>query len=134
MSLATFVEALGSMTVTGVRKTYAAPPTSLATANLPALYPRVPASLDSRIPVLTSAATDLQRHVVELVIVVNPIGQSLAPLNFAATVALIDAMHTALAALAGTSDVVDSWSMAVTAEQIGAEAYWVLVETVEGTE
>lgn len=134
MSLATFVTTLGALSVAGVRKTYDAPPVQLATANLPVLYPRLPASLDTNVPVLASGATDLRRHVVELVIVVNPIGQSNAPANFTAAIALIDAMHTALATLAGSSEVVDSWSIALTAEPIGADGYWVLVATVSGSE
>lgn len=134
MSLATFVETLDGLSVAGVKRTYTAPPVQLATTDLPALYPRIPASLATTVPVLSGSSTGLRQMTAELVIVVEPVGQNLAPANYEKTVGLIDGAHTALETLAGTDETVDGWSMRVAAEEIGDGVYWVLVATVNGSE
>lgn len=134
MTLATFTAALGGLSVTGVKRAYTAPPAQLATANLPALYPRIPASLASAVPVLAGNGVDLRRLTAELVIVVEPLGQSTAPTNFERTVGLIDALHAALEDACATDDAIDGWSLRLTAEEVGDNAYWMLVATVNGSE
>lgn len=134
MSLATFVAALGGMSVAGVKKAYTAPPAQLATAHLPALYLRIPASEAATVPVLAGNGIDLRRYTAELVIVVEPIGQNLAPANFEKTVGLIDALHDALQTLAGTDESVDGWTLRLTVEEVGDNAYWMLVAAVNGSE
>ena len=134
MTLATFTAALGALSVTGVKKAYTAPPAQLATANLPALYPRIPASLATTIPVLAGGGVDLRRLTAEIVIVVEPLGQSTAPANFERTVGLIDALHDALAVAAETDESIDGWALRLTAEEVGDNAYWMLVATVNGSE
>lgn len=134
MSLTTFVQTLGALSVAGVKKAYTAPPAQLATANLPALYPRIPASLASTVPVLSGNSTGLRQMTAELVVVVEPLGQNTAPANFERTAALIDALHTTLETLAGTDETVDGWAMRLTAEEVGDGAYWMLVATVNGSE
>jgi hypothetical protein len=134
MSLRAFIAELSAIAVVGVRQAYAAPPERLATANLPALYPRIPTALTAQATVLAQGSLVPPSLTVELVVVVEPVGQGTAPTNFARTVTLIDALHAALGGLLENSETIDSWSVVLTAEQVGADAYWLLVATVNGSE
>ena len=131
MTYTEYVATLAGLTVTGVVKAYTSPPTQLSTAQLPAQWARLPqgettiASMGGQmgLPSLTC----------DLVLAVEVIGQNTQPANYAKALAIIDALHAALADEA-LGCVVDSWQMRLDAEQIGDTAYWVIVATVTGSE
>ncbi len=93
-TLAAYVADLAALTVTGVTRSYSAPPVQINTADLPCMYPRLPQLADN--PVTACGQGGWPIHTAELVIMVEPLGQNLQPTNFAAVLALIDALQAAL--------------------------------------
>ena len=113
MTYTEYVAILAGLDVAGVVKTYTAPPTQLSTAQLPAQWARLPqgettiASMGGQmgLPSLTC----------DLVLAVEVIGQNTQPANYAKALAIIDALHAALADEA-LGCVVDSWQMRLDAD------------------
>ncbi len=128
---AQFVSALAGLTVTGVKRKFTSTPTQLSTADLPATYPRIPNASEGGLtaegqggwPTLTC----------DLVIVVEPMGQSRPSANFAATVSLIDNLNTALRGASLTKSK-HSWTVRREGVNVdgGQTDYWALVATVTG--
>jgi len=131
MTYTEYVATLAGLTVTGVVKAYSAPPTQLSTAQLPAQWARLPSG-ETTISTMTGAA-GLPSLTCDLVIAVEVIGQNTQPANYAKALAIIDALHAALADEA-LGCVLDSWQMRVDVDQVGDTAYWVIVATVTGSE
>ena len=131
MTYTEYAAMLSGLDVTGVVKAYTAPPTQLSTAQLPAMWPRLPSG-ETTIATMTGAA-GLPSLACDLVIAVNAYGQGMQPVNYAAALTIIDALQTTLTTEA-LDNVVDSWQMRLDAEQIGDTAYWVIVATVTGSE
>lgn len=128
---ATFVNNLAGMSVSGVTRAYTEPPRTLNTVDLPAMWPRLPEAENS-VVTLTQVA-GLRSATVELVIALEPYQQSTQSANFAATIAMLDAIETALVANA-TSFGIDRWI--VRQELTGFTetiAYWSLIVSVQGS-
>lgn len=128
---ADFVGALGNMTVTGVTKKMTSPPRQVSTAQLPLQFPRLPAGTNS-VETLSST-TALKRGTCELVILVEAVGQSTLPLNFALALTLLDNLDAALGTLAA-SGTVDDWAIRQGAEVLADDTqFWALIATVRGS-
>jgi hypothetical protein len=126
-----FVTNIAGMTVSGVTSAKAAPPQQLNTADLPLSYPRLPIA-DNQSVTLTHGR-GLLTVAAELVVIMEPYRQGSNVANFAATVAMIDAIETAIAANAATYDI-DRWNIALQIEEYGADRpYWQLVARIEGS-
>ena len=121
--------------MTGVTRKYAlnaTPPTSLNTASLPAQFIWPGGGVDDVQRVFQSGGWPQYRAT--LVIAVEAVAQSNAPANYAACVAMIDNLRTALAAaqdtIAGSDVGVVSWSIREEVRGIGEVSYWCVLATV----
>lgn len=132
MTYSEFVTAISSLSVTGVRKKFDAPPSQLSTAALPAMYPRFPEG--SGEVVALDGSSGISSFACELAIVVNPGAQDRNDVNYAAAVALMSALDEALRAEAADEDYIDRWSMRLDVEPIGEVMYWVIIARVEASE
>ncbi|GIV82783.1 MAG: hypothetical protein KatS3mg051_2137 [Anaerolineae bacterium] len=122
------MSALGSLSVTGVTRTSASAPRQLNTADLPYMFPRVPAG-ESEVATLVGGR-GLRQATAELVIVVEPVLQNVHSANVSAVAALVDNLDTALAD--NVNDLgLDGWSLRVEQDLVGDTAYWMLVATLE---
>lgn len=125
-----FVADLADLVVTGVVRNYDHPPEQIETADLPALYVRLPAGENGTVTL--TALGGLRTATCEMVIAVEPVQQNQNEPNFAATVALLDAVEDALTASALTIGV-DQWSMRMEVDYLGDTAYWLLIASVQGS-
>ena len=125
---AAFVPALMDMTVSGVNKTIDQSPTQIAT--LPLMYPKLPTGENA--VAAFSSAVGLSAATCEVVIVIEALRQNLQPVNFAAALAMMDALAAALETDAESIGI-DSWEMRVEQNVIGDTAYWLIVATVEAS-
>lgn len=126
-SYATFVAALTDLTITGVTRVHDEPPHQLNTADLPAMYPRLPEQENEVISL--GGTVGLATRTCELVFLVEPAMQNTNAANFAATVALVDAIETALTGLSVGS--IDRWTIRQETATFGDTPYWALVASVE---
>lgn len=131
MTYAEYVATLTALTVAGVTKRYSAPPAQLSTAQLPAMWARLPSGTVE--VVAMDGGAGLPSFTCDLVIAIEAMGQNTQPANYAKALAVIDAMQTTLTTEALNSDL-DSWQMRVDVDQVGDTAYWVIVATVTGSE
>lgn len=125
---AAFVASINALTVTGVKRKYTSPPNRLSTADLPAMYPRLPSGAEG--PVTADGQGMWPTLTAEIVIVVEPVGQNLQPTNFAAAVTMLDNLSIALrsAQLAKSKT---RWTMRQQIVNYGTETnYWTLVASV----
>jgi len=130
MTYTSLVNGLSSMTVTGVVCKYSESPPQLSSAQLPAMYPRLP---EGSLAVLNlSGVTGLLECVVELVIVVNSTMQSTSGSNFVLCLSLLDALNTALASNVIALNL-DRWSLRQEEGIIGDIPYWLIVARVEAS-
>jgi len=128
---ATYVNNLSGMSVTGVTRKYTEPPRSLNTADLPAMWPQLPTAENSSVTL--THISGLRQASVDLIIAVEPYQQSTNNANFAATIALIDNVETALVTNAASFDI-DRWTIRQGILEITeGSAFWILIVTVEGS-
>lgn len=125
-----YVTSVSALTVTGVTTATLAYPTQINTVMLPLSYTRIPV-VENSIATLTNVR-DLKKCVVELVVIIEPIGQSTSLLNYTAALDLIDALEDAFVATARTTGI-DSWLIALDIEDYGGKNFWVLVCRVQGS-
>lgn len=130
MTYAEYVVTLAGLTVPGVARRFNAPPTQLSTAQLPAMWPRLPRGASN--VVTLGSALDMAVLTCDLIVAVEPVGQNTQPTNYAKAIGLIDALQSALAAEAA-GGMVDSWTFRLDGELVGETAYWVVVATVTGS-
>jgi len=113
-----FVTSLAGLTVTGVRTKQAFPPVAHNSGDMPLMYPRWPRAENGNITLAGNRG--LKQGTCELVIAISPVLQGTNQSNYAAAIALVDALETALAAaILGLG--IDEWSIAVEMDT-GAEA------------
>jgi len=130
MSYATFVQSVADLSITGVTRIYDEPPSTISTADLPASYPRLPEM--TREVISLGYTAGLPEHVVELVILVEPVGTDTNAANFAEMVSLIDNANTSVGN-AASSIGIDRWSVRQETAVIGESPYWALVVNVEAS-
>lgn len=129
-TLTAFVTSLGDLTVTGVTTKLDEPPRSKQTADLPAQWVQA--------PVIERAPATFQKQGklwdilrAQLVIAYEPVGQSTQAANWAAILAGIDNLHTALAGssmVQGRIQYTISHGIVLMA---GIE-YWAVIGDIEG--
>jgi hypothetical protein len=125
-----YVATLAGLTVPGVVKAYSAPPSQLSTAQLPAMWPRLPSG--ERAVVTLGNGVGLTTRTLDLVLAVEAAGQGTQPTNYSRALTLIDALDAALEA-AAEDGTLDEWALRVDVEQIGDVLYWAIVATVTGS-
>lgn len=127
---ADYVADLAALTVTGVVRSYDHLPEQIETADLPALYVRLPAGENQTVTL--TALGGLRQATCEIVIVVEPVQQNQNEPNFEACIGFLDALESALTTNALTIGI-DQWSMRVEVDYVGDTAYWLLIASVQGS-
>lgn len=131
MTYTSFVNALASITVAGVKRQYTAPPSQLSSADLPAMHPQLPEHTQEVINLVSSPG--LFAAACELAIVIKANQQGTAAANFAECLTMLDALNSAL--IDNTSALnIDRWSMRQDGVTYGDTAYWTIVARVEASE
>jgi hypothetical protein len=130
MTYTEFVSMLAGLTVTGVPRRFNAPPVQLSTAQLPAMWPRLPRGASN--VVTLGSALDVAVLTCDLVVAVEAVGQNAQLTNYARALSIIDALQAALTAEA-EEGALDSWQFRLDGELIGETPYWVIVATVTGS-
>ena len=108
-TFAEFAADLCGMTVTGVQKVYSAPPESLNSANLPALFPMLPEG--NQAALTFGAALYSGTQTLELWVPVKAAAQGTIPETYTALTTLMDNLGTALRALNDAVPYRLTWSM-----------------------
>ena len=127
LTMAGLVDGLTGLSWSGITKVFGEMPQQVTTANIPYMYPRIPAS--SAAAATFSAAIGLRSATVELVTVVGTPSQGTNAAKFDKMVALIDSMHAVLAANALTLNI-DQWTIG---SEYTEDGYWLIVATVEAS-
>lgn len=129
-SYTTFAGALAALSVTGVTRNLTTPPASIETADLPAMWPGLPRGEEPPFTFQTSGGWP--EITCELIIAVEPIGQSTQSANYTATLSIMDALCTALrGAEIGRSLL--RWTINTNVQVVvGSTTYWAVVATVTG--
>ena len=126
ITYAGFATSISGLTITGVNTKLSVPPSVDSSGNYPMSFPRIPTA--TREVVTFEGGAGLKSVSCELVIVIERDSLSTPVTKYAATVAMIDAIDTALATeMAANQDIV-SWTITSESNEYG----WVLVATVEG--
>ena len=127
-----FIDALEALDITGVVRRYTHGPPSGApgTADTPALYVRYPGS--EEIPLVFGEQGGWPTLRTEVVLLVEPVGQSTQARNFDLSVDMMDNLATALRAAACIAKSKLRWSMRMGEDLVAGTAYWAVIATVEG--
>jgi len=128
---ANFVSNLGDLSITGVTRAYDEPPTSLSTADLPALWVQFPVGEEG--PLTFQAHGGWPTLRAQLVIAYEAVGQSTQAANFSGTVAMMDNIAKALHPAIGT--VVKgklTWTIRQGIVTVAGQDYWAVITDVEG--
>ena len=129
---AAFLEAIRKITVKGVRRQYEEPPTSLNTADLPALFPLMPGgALGDKI--VSCWNTNKTRRIA-LVLAYEPKGQGTQAQNYAAIAGHMDNLETAIDGLeksqGGTLANFIEYDIEAGFIQVGSIEYWCIVAEI----
>lgn len=127
---ATFTSGLAALTVTGVTRKFTAPPTSIGTADLPAMWPGLPRGEEPGMAFQDNGGWPAM--FCDLVIALEPVGQNTQSANYAATVAMLDNLSTALrGANIGRASL--RWSITANVQvDVSGTPYWAVIATIEG--
>ena len=126
-----FVAALAGLTVTGVKRSYGFEPDSIDTADLPGLFVRLPSG-GTNDETMTTCSGDGKMRVADLVVIVEPTGQSTTEDRFTKTVTMADSMETALDAALNTIMPITRYEIDV--NYTAVPGYLSVVATVTGIE
>jgi len=132
-SYTSFSNGVADLTVTGVKRKYRNIPNTLAAADLPAQFVRLPESSEG--PLTADGEGGWPNRTVELVIVASPLGLNRQPTNHALVLTLIDALTTTLRAVAATNTISQSklsWEIRGQIDVIGETEYWLIVTRITG--
>ena len=124
MSITSFVAAVAALEVDGVRRTFAYPPMQLNAADLPAMYPRPPASDYAPLSVCDDTADEMS---CELVLAVQAAGLGTQAVNYAALLEMADALNAALKASQFDIGALVTWRLQTQDQNpiiIGQTPYW----------
>ena len=127
ITYAGFATTLAGLTVTGVSTKLTEPPAIDTSGNYPMMFPRVPSV--ERAAVALNGSAGLKTVTCELVIVIERDSLSTPYTKYAATVAMIDALDTALATEMVASNEIDGWTITPEINEYG----WTIIATVEGS-
>lgn len=127
---AAYAAAVGALTVTGVTRKYDHTPVSLSAADLPAQFIRLPNGGRDAGAVSTCSGSGKRRDI-ELVICVEAVGLDNAEPNFDATVSMMDALETALAAMTKPLPII-SYELRSGGVSVGGTGYWAVIATITG--
>lgn len=136
MTYSTFVSNLAGLTVTGVTRAYTYPPRAVETADLPAMFPRIPSGTEGPMTVKDHGGNP--EITCELVILYEAVEQNTQPTNFTNTLTQLDNLNTALrgapvgknTGAIGTGPL--TWTIQHTQVERGDRDYWAVVATVTG--
>jgi hypothetical protein len=126
----TIITALTSMSITGVKSELSYPPASVATADLPLLFPgKITISEE---PITFAGGGGWGPFTAEIIIPVVPIGQGTQSQNYTNTKTIVDNLSTALRSLSvGRAKL--NWSIEANAGILIADnQYWAVIATIEG--
>jgi len=126
---ATFTSAIAALTVTGVTRKFTYPPASVETADLPCSYPALPRSIEDGWTFTGGGGWPAM--FCDLVILLEPVGQNTQSANYAALIAMVDNLLTALrAASIGRAKI--NWEITTNVQvQVHDAAYWAIITTIE---
>ena len=97
MTVAAFLAALGTITISGVATEYDKPPLSLDTAHLPAQWVQYPSVTDETPRTMAKHGQLWGTQTAQLVVAYEAVGQGNQDANWDGTVAMMDSVWTALA-------------------------------------
>jgi len=126
----TFTTYLAQLPVAGVKRLYENPPASLASADLPAKWTGLPRSTE---PAMTfTSAGGWPALFCEIIIAIEPVGQSTQSANYEATIEMLDNLSEALrGASVGRAKI--TWEMNANVQvQVADQAYWAVMAVIEG--
>lgn len=129
-SYETFIAGLTGLTVTGISRTFTEPPTSISSADLPAMYPGLPSGEETAMTFQTSGGWPTLTC--DLIVAVEAVAQDTQSANFSATVEIMDNLSSALR-LASIGRSALTWMITANVQvQIAGTTYWAVVATVNG--
>lgn len=129
-TVASQYSALAATVITGVTRRFSYEPDSVATADLPAQYVRLPGMDAGRGSAFSSTCADSSKlRTYEVVVLVEAAGQDMTATAMAATVGMIDKMEAAL-------DAVDlgyhrQYTIQATAVNKGGVPFWAVIGSIE---
>jgi len=126
---AEFLNGLSALSVEGVARPFDHPPASLNASDLPAMWVQLPRGDDRPIAFQRGAYWATLRA--DLVVAVAAVAQGTQEENFAATVAMMDAVSAALRD-ADLSAGPQRWTIRQDVVEVAGVAYWAVVAEVEG--
>jgi hypothetical protein len=127
---AAFAAAYGALVVTGVSRRYDHVPASVNATDLPAQFVRLPNGGRDSGSVSTCAGSGKSRSI-ELVVLVEAVGLNNAEPNFDATIAVMDALETAIAGMTKPLPVI-GYELRSVGLRVGDTDYWAVVATITG--
>lgn len=119
------------MSVTGIIRAYDHTPHMLNTADMPCLFPRIPASTNGIASFLGDNSLD--RITLELVILTDPTMQSTAEASYDLVATQIDNLVAALKTEMTNNNQIDGWDVRMDYIDIGESTYYAIVATVIGS-
>jgi hypothetical protein len=125
-----FITSLNSMAVSGVVRNLPYPPASINASDLPLLFVQLPRGEDGAITFGGGVTWPKLRA--EIVVVVEPVGQARSPESFAACLAMMDNLSTALTAAQNIAASRITWSIRQDGVEVAGNTYWAVVAEVEG--
>ncbi len=128
-TIAAFMSSVAGVAISGVNRQYVYPPASLNTADLPASYVTPPQGGRGGAFFAFDNDTDRVRRC-ELVICVEPVGQGTQAANFAAMVAMADAVEDAIDAYGPPWGITVDYTIDTGTAEVGGVAYWAVITTV----
>ena len=127
---AAFVSALAGLTISGVTRKYTEPPGVVGDADMPISYPRITSQSNATLTI--GQVGGLDQGTADLVVVLEREEVNSNAANFAATVAMVDAINTAMKAAIDDLGI-DRWEIRPKDVTIGQSSCWALVVTVEAS-
>ena len=128
---AEFVTAVAGLSITGVNRQYTKEIDAAHTADLPVSFPRLPQGGTNE-ETMTTCTDDGKTRSIELVILLEPVGQSTTPANFDATVAMADNVESAIDTAGNTIMPFVTYDIAM--NNTAVPGYWAVIATVTGVE
>lgn len=126
-----FTTAIAALSVAGVRRKFTEPPTSIGSADLPAMWPGLPRG-DERAMTFT-AEGGWSSIICDLVIAVEAVAQDTQSANYTSTMTIIDALSTALRATSVIGRAKLAWSIQANVQvAVAGIPYWAVIATIEG--